>query len=330
MWPADWFSFRKVESVRLFSIKRRQLLLLFTIILSEYAVLSLGGPDDVFGDATAHHHNSYHHHTTSQHELQDPAGSYLALCLIVKNQAQELQEWVQHHVALGFRTIYVWDHNSTVPLSGILTPWIDARIVHYIHFGHSVSRKPQVWAYEQCLELFGSRHRWIGFFDTDEFLFTQDPSTTVTDVLRQYEHVGGIAVNWRMFGSSGLVERPESVVRSYTKCTLASSRLNILVKQLINTNYSGRPAGSPHHFKYTDGAHSQTTCGEILDGPSSQDPCFKDLVLHHYFNKSWEEYKEKMNRGTGQLMKKGWDHFYILDMYSQDNCTQHLTSALTV
>ena len=40
------------------------------------------------------------------------------------------------------------------------------------------------------------------FIDVDEFLVIMDDSPDLPSLLRDYEGYGGLAVNWRMFGSS--------------------------------------------------------------------------------------------------------------------------------
>lgn len=51
----------------------------------------------------------------SAHTPQEghPEG-YVALCVIVKNQAADLQEWLQYHRFIGISRVYLYDNNSTV------------------------------------------------------------------------------------------------------------------------------------------------------------------------------------------------------------------------
>jgi hypothetical protein len=44
---------------------------------------------------------------------QYPEG-YVAICAIVKNQHQDLREWLEYHKWLGVGKVYVYDNNSTV------------------------------------------------------------------------------------------------------------------------------------------------------------------------------------------------------------------------
>jgi len=46
-----------------------------------------------------------------------------------------------------------------------------------------------------------------GMMDADEFLVIKDGSPSLPAVLQRYEAFGGLAVNWRLFGSSGHATR---------------------------------------------------------------------------------------------------------------------------
>jgi hypothetical protein len=46
--------------------------------------------------------------------VADWPDGYVAICAIVKNQAQDLREWIEYHQYIGTKKIYVYDNNSTV------------------------------------------------------------------------------------------------------------------------------------------------------------------------------------------------------------------------
>ena len=56
------------------------------------------------------------------------------------------------------------------------------------------------------------------FIDADEFLLLTDGTPDLPTLLRGYEHHGGLAVNWRMFGAGGIQRKQPSTVEAYTKC----------------------------------------------------------------------------------------------------------------
>ena len=55
----------------------------------------------------------------------------------------------------------------------------------------------------------------------DEFIVPVKQGVSIPTVLRQYEQVGGLALNWMLLGSSGIEKRPEKgVLASYNSCVI--------------------------------------------------------------------------------------------------------------
>ena len=101
--------------------------------------------------------------------------------------------------------------------------------------------------YTEILHRFRHRHRWMAFFDADEFLVLRDPSVPdLPALLVDYEQHGALAVNWLGFSSSGHVARPNgSVLSSYLECFVKAPFRS---KMVVNTKY-GLYAESPHVFR---------------------------------------------------------------------------------
>ena len=77
-----------------------------------------------------------------------------------------------------------------------------------------------------------------GFIDVDEFIVPANimKGEKITDVLKIYEskNIGGLALNWMIFGHSGHETRPVGgVLSSYNKCVI-----NNLIKTIGNLNSS--------------------------------------------------------------------------------------------
>jgi hypothetical protein len=53
--------------------------------------------------------------------VADWPDGYVGICAIVKNQYQDLREWIEYHQYIGVQKIYVYDNNSTVSCSMSLT-----------------------------------------------------------------------------------------------------------------------------------------------------------------------------------------------------------------
>lgn len=47
---------------------------------------------------------------------EDYPDGYVAVCTVVKDQQQDLLEWLEYHRFIGVGKVYVYDNNSTVSL----------------------------------------------------------------------------------------------------------------------------------------------------------------------------------------------------------------------
>ncbi len=53
-------------------------------------------------------------------------GAYLAMCLVVRDQSEDLREWVEYHRALGAGKFYIFDDNSTAPARQEVSDLVEA------------------------------------------------------------------------------------------------------------------------------------------------------------------------------------------------------------
>ena len=70
----------------------------------------------------------------------------------------------------------------------------------------------QLPAYNDALRRYKNSCKYIAFIDADEFLFPLNEGESVANIVSSILDVepkaGGLAVNWRMFGSSFHEEKP--------------------------------------------------------------------------------------------------------------------------
>lgn len=51
---------------------------------------------------------------------------FLAVCVIIKNEARYLAEWIVYHQLVGVDHFYIYDNNSEDDLAGVLALFPDA------------------------------------------------------------------------------------------------------------------------------------------------------------------------------------------------------------
>ena len=61
---------------------------------------------------------------------EQPNEAYFAICLSVKDQNEDLREWLTHHRKVGAGKFYIMDDNSIVPIAETLNDFIEDGAIH--------------------------------------------------------------------------------------------------------------------------------------------------------------------------------------------------------
>lgn len=126
----------------------------------------------------------------------------VSLCLIFKNEAPYLKEWLEYHLLIGVDHFYLYNNFSEDNYIEILQPYIDKDIVTLTDWPHKYA---QLAAYEDCYEKCKDETHWLGYIDTDEFVnLLQD--NDVKKFLSRYNAFPSVLLCWRMFGTSGMLK----------------------------------------------------------------------------------------------------------------------------
>lgn len=107
--------------------------------------------------------------------------------------------------------IYLYDNNSNDDTDVLLKPYIESGVVSLFQIP---GKKRQHDAYNDALNRFGYNTEYMCFFDLDEFLYTDGKELTSFLSNNLTGNKAGFAVNWLMFGSSGLEKAPATGVLS--------------------------------------------------------------------------------------------------------------------
>ena len=123
----------------------------------------------------------------------------------MRNEGPYCLEWIAHHRAAGFTDFLIFTHDCTDGLRQILD--LVPGITH-VPFapvpGKSVQWRAMQLADKHTLMRSAT---WAMFFDCDEFLCLDAPMSNLTDLIASVpEGTDAIALPWRLFGSSGLVD----------------------------------------------------------------------------------------------------------------------------
>ena len=218
---------------------------------------------------------------------------YLSLCLICKDENDYLPEWLDYHILMGVDRFYIYDNESRVSLRESLKDYIERGWVVVVDIP---GKAMQLYAYDHCLQTFGSNTFWLGFIDTDEFLV---PKTTLDlkELLKGYEAYAGLAVSSLFFGSNGHKIRPTAgQIAGYRRRTHATFKENELVKSIVQPSLALMP-NSPHDFTIKENAWCVNE-GFLRVDYQRFPNYIEKIQLNHYYCRSENEIDQKLRRGN--------------------------------
>ena len=251
----------------------------------------------------------------------------LAFAVIVKNEAPYIDEWISYHKVVGVEKFYIYDNESNDNLKDVLKPYIDEGSVDYTFFpGKAV----QILAYKDAIKKHKQDTQYLGFIDIDEFVVPiNNPNivNVLNEVMPLDDKAAGVAINWKMYGSSGFMEKQDGlIIENYRYRANDDFKENSHIKTICNPRLV-QDFKNVYCPEYIDDLYNIDENGKKVSGTrNSKCPCSR-LRINHYFTKSMEEYVQKMNKGKADsLDKRTLDDFnannkndvydYILEQYA--------------
>ena len=236
------------------------------------------------------------------------------VCMMAKDEAPYLVEWLAHYLALGFDRLVVYDNGSTDTTSDVMRICceVDPRIA--VHpWPDLPGRIPQNDAYQHALE--AAKTEWIAYFDADELLVLKQHNSIQSFLARYDEGTGAIAINWLLFGSSGEAYfRDELQATRFRMC--ASNAVpgteNNYFKTIARVSHAGVPR--PHSVSLARGLYFTDEC-QPVEGFDTSNPAKTRTVSHtyaqlnHYVVRSRRECEQKKARGNAARAPEAMDKF---------------------
>jgi len=210
----------------------------------------------------------------------------LAAVAIFRQEAPFLNEWLEFHRAMGVSHFYLYNNFSTDDFRAVLRPWVESGVVTLYEWPVKTG---QLAAYWHCVRRHAMHHRWLAFFDIDEFLFSPT-GKSVVEVLEPYGDLPGLFVDSPFFGAAGHAERPAApTTRAFTR---RAPLTRTSVKTIANPRwiYAMR---NVHAFKFLRGEALNTARGPLEPRKVRLDL----LRLNHYWSRSLADLGDKIARG---------------------------------
>ncbi len=228
----------------------------------------------------------------------------VAICAIIRDENLYLEEWLNHYRKLGVDYFFIYDNDSSIPVSNFLFEnQIASQDIQVIKWSDH-ERSSQQRAYLACCQA-NQSFDYIGFFDLDEFYYskTMKIKKDLIYLHRKYGEFSGFAIYWRMYGSKNpffQTRRGINEYQYYFESDVIKSFLNpkdVIIfpdphKAIINGSYfdeRGKTIIKP------SGLHSSKMCW-----------------IKHTWTRSIVEFEEKIKRGSGDkvIRKYSTEDFY--------------------
>jgi len=217
---------------------------------------------------------------------------YLSVLAIFKNEGSIINEWLEHYINEGVDHFYLIDNGSQDNYK-ISDEFLNKEeiIVDPVNY-------KQILLYNKhYLNKSKNESEWVIVVDLDEFIYAKNG--TISDYLKTMSSGAvQIATPWKMFGSSGFIYQPDSVVNNFTyRCEMNSKTL---IKCIVRTKYLFR-YGMHHHnvvsnkMFYIDKLYNADNfLLDVDENILEKSP----LHLNHYPIQSFEWFRKiKMTRG---------------------------------
>ena len=233
-----------------------------------------------------------------------------AICVIIKDENDYLDEWLDYHLNLGIDEIFLYEDYGSKSHTDIVKPYGDRVhlnsidvIFHTGNFNFTDDYKNgsliQVKLFNWFPEVYRDKFDWVLFNDIDEFLIIKQP---LHDLLKEYEDKPGILLHWRWYGASGHIKKPEGkVMDNYKKYVTSPFDYRWSHKSFVNLKKYIKWDNQIH--KVDGGVYSLNKFG------------VHKAWINHYFTKSWEEWKTKiLERGDVTPGNRNITHFFNLNV----------------
>lgn len=241
------------------------------------------------------------------------------LILIVKNEENDILEWICHHTLIGFKKIIIFDNESTDQTAKIIKEASQYFPVEYILWKDNMNIVPghnkQGSAYIYAIQTYGKLTEWMCFLDADEFLIPPNDENLDT-LLNRMSPYNGFSINWMCFGSSHLTtSQNRLVLEAFTLRGSDTVNVNRHVKTFIKPRFF-KEYYNPH---YIDVGNSIVNLNEEDIQWSNEGITYPNAILqgkwrvHHYVIRSQEHWKRRIARKQPGGNIREWNTFKEYD-----------------
>lgn len=224
----------------------------------------------------------------------------VSIVCIVKNESPYISEWIRYHQSIGVDHFYIYDNDSDDDLIDELKKFKDV-----ITYTRVKGKLRQLDAYNNALNRFSNQTKYLAVIDADEFIYCPEDNHKILPFLNyrfKDSNVGGLAVNWVIYGSSKLESKPEGLVTdNFVYHSYKDFEKNKFIKTICNPRKVFDFTLS-HAANYLPGYFAVDENGDYVPWANTKEVNISHIRLNHYYSKSKEEFQEKRSRGSGEVV----------------------------
>lgn len=220
----------------------------------------------------------------------------IAICLIIKDENQYLEEWLNHHRKLGIDFFIIYDNNSEVSVSEYIK---DNNLNNGdidVHLWTHNQMFSQVLAYEHCYKNY-KNFDYIGFIDIDEFYYsvTMNIKKDFDYFKQEHGHFEGIVFYWRNYGNYPYFTERQPIEKYIQWKEEIGVKTFANPKLIVNFLH-------PHHVRLKSGNYIDEV-GEQSYIPGKERHSSRYAWLKHTWTRSLPEWDDKIKRGDANNRK---------------------------
>lgn len=234
----------------------------------------------------------------------------VVICAMAKNEHLYINDWIKHHLSIGFDKIYLFDNDDED--KEYIVDYIDNIYLPKVEIINIRGQKKEHLQHDVYTNFYNThRFDWCLFCDIDEYLVGVNEIHLFLDQYK-FRNINQIRVKWKLFGDDDLIER--DMKKPVWKCFKQEVKSSLMrdLKTKGNLEYQGKAIvrgclpnvviRSPHFASFIN---RNNVIPSVL--PSGK-PCWSKVVicenysqesvfLYHYMTKSLSEFvNQKLDR----------------------------------
>lgn len=150
-------------------------------------------------------------HRAKSKERSKDDRKFLAVIGMVKNEAYNIDEWIEHYIWQGADQIFVIDNGSTDSTLEKLSAWSKTGKVTVIEIKNRYQQRKNYQRVYREQEL-RKNFKWLLIADADEFWYSPNEARIV-EAINTLDYFDLIYCNWKVFGTDFQSTHPKSLRR---------------------------------------------------------------------------------------------------------------------